>query len=220
MEISKRLPKWFPYCWAATSTIFNVIGFAGLGEDLQGWHNFLSNIAAKMNSNFAQSSTIMLIVGLAMWGWFIPWGRFLAWVKSHQKPKAIDYRIDRRDKVVLECADRLKKGETFMQALQGAKADEMERNDDLCYVCETLARHGHESPFGESGAFCGIAKGRELDILRDLRLRGVGGSEIDIYEYVLKRFLAETSPSLISSSVAADPKAWKHQTHVSTPPQP
>lgn len=108
---------------------------------------------------------------------------FMAWREQFRVVTDLRNRaINQRDKVLLDCADRIRAGETVLQALQSSKADELETNADLCQILDQLVSAGHPNPFSEDGDFCGIGKGHELDILRDLRLKGIGHE--GVYEYL------------------------------------
>ena len=94
-------------------------------------------------------------------------------------------RLDRRERLLLECADLLKQNKSFLEALQITKADELESNDDLNYVCERLEAAGHTNPFKEGGGLSMVVPSFRLGILRELRLRGIGADESAIFDWCM-----------------------------------
>jgi hypothetical protein len=114
---------------------------------------------------------------------------FMAWREQFRMVTDLRGRaIDQRDRVLLDCADRIRAGETVLQALQSSKADELETNEDLCQILEQLVKAGHQNPFSEGGGFCGYGRGQELSVLRELRLKGIGHA--DLYEYLMAKYLS------------------------------
>ena len=106
-------------------------------------------------------------------------------IDSHKKTRLEEY-----DRVLLDCADRLKRGETFLQALQGSRADErLETSDELAVLISTLEKHGHTSPFGHGGELDILVKANHLSILREMRLKGVSHDRRQIYEWMVKSLL-------------------------------
>ena len=104
-------------------------------------------------------------------------------------------QLKHRDRVLLECADRLKSGETVLQALQGAKADELETNEDLLYVCDTLSSHGHENCFDDKGILWGIPREHARAVLKHLRIKGIGHTRMEVYEFQKEILLAAEAKS-------------------------
>lgn len=89
-------------------------------------------------------------------------------------------QVEHREQVMYDCAARLERGENYVQALRASKAHELASNEDLCYICDELAKSDHVSPFAEGGDLFGVAKGLEMAALKDLIKRGISP-----YDYMM-----------------------------------
>jgi len=100
-------------------------------------------------------------------------------------------RANQSEQVLLNCIDVLERGYTALDALRRVKADELQEEEQLVYVCNTLNEHGHHSPFHEGGILDFVPKGKWLTTLRLLRLRTIRSGDQDAYEFVRDLVLTE-----------------------------
>ncbi len=71
-------------------------------------------------------------------------------ITAATKAKADKAKTDREakvSKVLLACADAMRRGASSIRALQIAKADELDSNDEVLQVCDTLVKYNHPHPF-------------------------------------------------------------------------
>jgi hypothetical protein len=156
-------------------------------EMIQRWQWYSCSVLGSAGFAYWQGSG-GLIPAWTLWLIAIS-GLVVAWREQFRAVADLRGRaIDERDRVLLDCADRISAGETVLQALQSSKADELETNEDLCQILDQLAKAGHSNPFSEGGDFCGYGRGQELYALRELRLKGIAHTEV--YEYVLAQYLS------------------------------
>ena len=92
----------------------------------------------------------MILVGLLFFAGAL--ASFLAWIDEHRaKNELLLARRAFRDEVLSETVKILKAptANVIMRfhALYQAEAYKLESNDDLVFICEELANHGHEHPF-------------------------------------------------------------------------
>jgi hypothetical protein len=107
-------------------------------------------------------------------------------------PQCADKRslepLDYRDKLMVACADAIDAGKQMFWALLDVRADELTDNEDLVYICETLATEGHKNQLDS------IPKSSWLYVLKKARLRpNRPRSEVELYDFICE--LANLRPN-------------------------
>lgn len=131
---------------------------------------------ARGNDVSANTLFIIGVIGLLA-------AAFLTWRDEHRKVLAFQKdALDFLDRVILDCVDRLREGDSPEMALMKAKADELKTNDDLLRVCDLLESKGHRPYFGDSGVFP-YPRNVALQVLKEMRLRGADYTQRGVYEF-------------------------------------